>query len=765
MSGGTPIKGPWPTRTSEGEPLDVSVAQEEQSSWSDYALYEEEPPQPRRQLWKKFSLAILAIGWVTLFGWTQYVALDAQVPTVMQIANLVPIFVTPLVLIGLLWALIIRSSQAETDRITKTINDLRAEEARFGLIVDSFATKIEEGRQSIIEQNDRLMVLGYDAAQRLGQISDSVRTEVEGISRHSNALKASAAGARADMAVLLADLPKANVQTKQITIALQQAGVSAHEQTLALDEKLASVIVHSREAEALAGSAAQNLAVHLTHMESVNETTAAQMAEAAGNMTTAVDGALERAAEALATARQGMEAQGSAMLAMVEQGQAAMARTGAESAQAIESRLENISARSEALGQAFNEQDRISSEMLNRISADIAKIEDRISALGQGATQATNLASTAIISLQDRADSLSSSLDSGGKMTDAMISRTETLLTALDSTAREMDETLPAAFDRLKKQAQETEVTVRRVIPEFHAILAASETSLERLRDTDALLTAQQETIDRLASLATARLNDTRTATASLSEGLEALDAKASALSNTAGPQLIEALLRVKETANQAAEHARSAMSDIIPQSAALLGEQSREAMTAALTRQVEEQVSQITEITELAVAAAQKATDRLMRQMLTISETTEALEHRVSEAKEEVAKSDEGGFARRVSLLIESLNSTAIDVTKILSNEVTDTAWSAYLRGDRGVFTRRAVRLLDSGEVREVARHYDEDAEFREQVNRYIHDFEGMLRQVLATRDGGPLSVTLLSSDAGKLYVSLAQAIDRLRT
>jgi hypothetical protein len=114
--------------------------------------------------------------------------------------------------------------------------------------------------------------------------------------------------------------------------------------------------------------------------------------------------------------------------------------------------------------------------------------------------------------------------------------------------------------------------------------------------------------------------------------------------------------------------------------------------------------------------------------------------------------------------LLVESLNSTAIDVTKILSNEVTDSAWAAYLKGDRGVFTRRAVRLLDATEAREIAGHYDAEPEFREQVNRYIHDFESMLRRILADREGNVLGVTILSSDMGKLYVALAQAIERLR-
>ena len=35
----------------------------------------------------------------------------------------------------------------------------------------------------------------------------------------------------------------------------------------------------------------------------------------------------------------------------------------------------------------------------------------------------------------------------------------------------------------------------------------------------------------------------------------------------------------------------------------------------------------------------------------------------------------------------------------------------------------------------------------------------------ILAQRDGAAIGVTLLSSDMGKLYVALAQAIERLRT
>ena len=159
-----------------------------------------------------------------------------------------------------------------------------------------------------------------------------------------------------------------------------------------------------------------------------------------------------------------------------------------------------------------------------------------------------------------------------------------------------------------------------------------------------------------------------------------------------------------------------------------------------------------------------QAAAARLEEQLSRIAETSASVDAHIAEGKETVENYDRDNFSRRVALLIDSLNSTSIDVTKLLSNEASDSSWASYLKGDRGVFTRRAVRLIDNGEAREIARHYEEEPDFREQVNRYVHDFETLLRPILSTRDGSTLAVILLSSDMGKLYVALAQAIERLR-
>ncbi|MFT6569840.1 MAG: hypothetical protein ACJAWY_001549, partial [Sphingomonas echinoides] len=231
-----------------------------------------------------------------------------------------------------------------------------------------------------------------------------------------------------------------------------------------------------------------------------------------------------------------------------------------------------------------------------------------------------------------------------------------------------------------------------------------------------------------------------------------------------AAPRLVEALLRVRDTASAAADRARETLATVIPEAAHALEQQSAAAMERATRVAVERQLASIGQAGEAAADAAARASERLTQQMLAIADSTALVESRLQDARAERENADQETLARRVSLLIESLNSASIDIAKTFSTDVSDSAWSAYLKGDRGVFTRRAVRLLDSAEAREIARLHEEDPAFREQVNRYIHDFEAMLRTILSQRDGSPLGVTILSSDMGKLYVALAQAIERLR-
>ena len=78
-----------------------------------------------------------------------------------------------------------------------------------------------------------------------------------------------------------------------------------------------------------------------------------------------------------------------------------------------------------------------------------------------------------------------------------------------------------------------------------------------------------------------------------------------------------------------------------------------------------------------------------------------------------------------------------------------------------RGLHPPRGAAARRQREPRAIRAHYEADPEFQQSVNRYVHDFEAMLRRVLAERDGGMIAVTLMSSRHGQA-LRRARAGDR---
>lgn len=227
---------------------------------------------------------------------------------------------------------------------------------------------------------------------------------------------------------------------------------------------------------------------------------------------------------------------------------------------------------------------------------------------------------------------------------------------------------------------------------------------------------------------------------------------------------LLEAIEKLKAASTAIFDDLDTGQNARVHALAERIGEESAGAIDRAITARTADAVTKLDEATAKSAEVSRETVANLRDQLARVHELTVNLESRAARAREQVEEQVDNDFSRRMALITESLNSNSIDIAKALSTEVTDTAWASYLKGDRGIFTRRAVKLIENGQAREIAALYEGDHEFRDHVSRYIHDFEAMLRTMLSTRDGHVLGVTLLSSDMGKLYVALAQSIQRLR-
>jgi hypothetical protein len=709
-------------------------------------------------------LAVAAVAWIGLVGWRAWAAFEGRAPDLAALTGGAAILCMPLTLIGVAWMLLQRTSRREARRFAHTAAAMRAEANQLEQVLATLSAQIAANRRELADHAHQLLLLGDEATARLSGISAGMREETAEIARHSQQLGDAAKAARGDMTTLLQDLPRATTESGLLAAQLKQVGIGAQQQAHDLSAALAAITQEGGQAEEAAGSAAERLSAQLARIEQNGSATAERIGNVADDLGGTVDAALGRAASALEDARGVIDAQAAALIGISEQARVALEQAGADAAEALNARLDRIGARLDDLAGQIAAQSAAGGAMVGTIDAGISAITGRMEALGATGNEQSAELSAAFAHLGDRAGRIDATLVRGVQSADALIERANIVNGLLRESSEELRIALPQSFDRLEQRLVESSHALAALGPQAAALAGSANDAAAHLHGADALLLRQATTMRALGLAAEERLAAIHDQAAQLEAAINGTAEQARALADGAGPQLIDTLLRVRETAHQAAEHARDAFTSVIPAAAATLGTAAREALSRVLDDGIEERMAEVAATSEQALEAAQRVTERLMRQMLTIADTTAAAEARIAEARAEAEEADEETFSRRVTLLIDQLNSTAINVAGVLSQEVTETSWASYLKGDRGIFTRRAVRLLDGAEVREVLRLYNDDAEFREQLNRYVHDFEAMLRRVLASREGAQLAVTLLSSDMGKLYVALAQAIERLR-
>ncbi|MCB2075218.1 MAG: ATPase [Novosphingobium sp.] len=398
------------------------------------------------------------------------------------------------------------------------------------------------------------------------------------------------------------------------------------------------------------------------------------------------------------------------------------------------------------------------------VSARLGECERRLVALSTLSERSQAGIAAGVQALADRFSEARSMLDSTGnevvQATDASVRLLELLQGSASMCREELQQSLAANVEVLAS-TEDRIAQLLNVLAEvgsrgesLSGLLDASEA---KLGDMGATIEARQAALEQQGLAYETRL-------AELRDRLEVIEQQSDRLAEKAQGELSEAIENLSASVKGAVATISDQGSTAVSALAVQLGKESSAAIDKAMHMSAAETAGQLEQAAAHAAGVSREAAVQLRDQLAKVNELVGNLERRVAQARERAEEQVDNDFSRRVALITESLNSNSIDIARALSADVSDTAWASYLRGDRGIFTRRAVNLLESGEARAIAQIFENDGDFREHVSRYIHDFEAILRQVLSTRDGHALGVTLLSSDMGKLYVALAQSIERLR-
>mgnify|MGYP000524804406 CR=1 FL=1 len=120
--------------------------------------------------------------------------------------------------------------------------------------------------------------------------------------------------------------------------------------------------------------------------------------------------------------------------------------------------------------------------------------------------------------------------------------------------------------------------------------------------------------------------------------------------------------------------------------------------------------------------------------------------------------------FSRISARVMEKLQSQAIDISAYLEGDIPKDIWDNYISGDKSLFIRKIKKHIGKKTASQIKSYYIESAEFRTNVDNFVHIFE----ELLATFNESTETVyseTLITSDIGKVYFALAEATERLKT
>ena len=130
---------------------------------------------------------------------------------------------------------------------------------------------------------------------------------------------------------------------------------------------------------------------------------------------------------------------------------------------------------------------------------------------------------------------------------------------------------------------------------------------------------------------------------------------------------------------------------------------------------------------------------------------------------REDKSANKRDAFLRGATILIDDLNSSAIDLNKILDADLPEEYWKRYHKGDRSIFARSILKKKDLYDTREVKRYFETNQTFRNQVNRYLDQFDNLMSQARECDSEDVLAATFMTADVGKLYVLLARSLGRM--
>lgn len=403
------------------------------------------------------------------------------------------------------------------------------------------------------------------------------------------------------------------------------------------------------------------------------------------------------------------------------------------------------------LGDLRARQQQLAASMAEETAAGLDRVEGRFVDLGARAAQSHAEMVEMLVRIMSALGNLGDALEGRQAAVGALEQRIGGLLPAFDSFSSVTESRLPelaGGFESLSDRG-------RMVSSQLDAMADRIESQVALLRDSSAAFERDHAAVMSLSQMLAGEFETARGLVAEIHSTTEQ-----TAISTAA--RMVENMVQVRASVNSTASEIRSLLSSVVAEAQQSLDDIAINKAEAAFGAPIRLQIAALEDATvkaaEAAGSASEKLTARLVELMRMISET----EARVDEVDTRMDVRARDTLAARSIRLVDSLNKASVDVAHLLAVDVGDSALKRHLDGDKSLFDRTTVRLADKDTACKIAEHYQNDEAFQAEASHYLDQFEQLIRRILKDPDGESFALVLLSSDIGKLYVMIAEAIGR---
>jgi chromosome segregation ATPase len=719
------------------------------------------PPESRRWPWILAIIASLAWAAAILATWgsaTGAIAVSAKLqPLLLMLAALAgPVGVALLAAVQLRDAGAVNAARA-------AIADARASQA---------AEWLEHSAESLTRLEEQLA----SATARMGAMEAPVANHSSAIAGVASALDsandrlsatvAKAVSASTDFA---GAVPVASSQAEALSELMTRVDNQLRSQLAETETLLASLYTRASEAEAEARAAAQASRGEINALAQASQSGLEAMANAAaqareavetpiGALNAAIDDAFTRTSLSVEQTRDAVHAQTSAMLASVDQARTALAHIGGEGARELDERLAKLQLLASKVAGEIEVSGRNAAALVDELGSRVEALETRLAAAIASNSEALSGLDARLAAANVTVAGFTAPLGDADAALAAVQLRLEAMGSEAGRTIALFEAQLPAGESQvsaLRGQIAGLEAQLANIKEQAATLAEPLESGSATLNDASNRLTVARETL-------TATTDELADAIARAQEQMRALEDDTSRLSLTASGDLIETFARVREVADNAAGAMRTALAGVILEAEEALDRAAISRTEAAFAAPIRDRIEELMELQGRAGESAQAAAERVAQRLIGLARTLSDVEAHVDAVETRAEVRIRTALGRRANGLIDSLQSSAIDLAKLLDYDIDDKTWADYAAGDASAIARRLAHGLDSGAGRQFVRHYTHDAEFRTEASRYLQEFESLVADVVPERGGEALGATLLSSTLGKLYLAIGQAAGR---